>query len=327
MNNQRYKITQNGDWPAMHHVIIQFLNNCYNLSHIFKEENIFPYFELKGPNIGFNKQTLTLDNVWDYYFNQPPVEDFNFNKTHEGGGHFVLSNINPLLIKLYSELDKKYFIYKDNIIDVVNKFKKNNFKNKNIGVHFRASDTLYDNSRPNVPLKLYKESILKVIHEYDVIFLSTDSKESLDYFKSHFKDKVVYRDHYRISYDNHKGIHKSPPNPYEQGLEAIVDSLLLSECDLIIKPESNLSAYSVIRKGGGKVHQIDTPLANCEYHTMYFSNNIKVLNEYYYIKELEPKNIETFILESQEFETKKRELFKNYDIPSYHSLLKEYLFN
>jgi hypothetical protein len=326
--NNRYKITQDGDWPAIHHVLIQFINNCYNLSSNFNQHKLYPYFELKGKNIGFNKQLSNLDNIWDYYFDQQPPQNGNFNAIHKGGGHCLLSNINPNLIKEYSKIDKKYFKYKKDITKIVNNFKKTHLSKKSIGVHFRASDTLFDNSRPNVPLKIYKESILKVLDKYDTIFLSTDSQESLDYFNFHFKDKLVYKDHYRVPYTKtFYSIHKNPPHPYQQGLEVIIDSLLLSECDLIIKPESNLSAYSVIRKGGGDVHQIDIPLVDPNYHVMYFNNDLNILKKHYYIKDLEPSNINDFIIESKKFEIQKQNFLKNNDIESYFSLLKKYLFN
>lgn len=328
MKNKRYKITQDGDWPAIHHVLIQFINNCYNYTSIFKSEDLYPYFELKGKNIGFNKQKSKLDNIWDYYFDQPTPENCNFNHTHSGGGHCLLSNIPIKSLKHYSSIDKKYFIYKKDIMDTIYKFKKQHFKNKTMGVHFRASDTLFDNSRPNVPLKLYKETITKVLDKYDTIYLSTDSQESLEYFKLHFKDKLVYQDHYRVPYSNSfYSIHKNPIDPYKQGLEAIIDSLLLSECDLIIKPESNLSAYSVIRKGGGKVHQIDIPLADPNYHVMYFNNDLEYLKNHYYLKDLEPSNINDFIIESKKFENEKKKIFKTFNDESYSNLLKEYIFS
>lgn len=57
-----------------------------------------------------------------------------------------------------------------------------------------------------------------------------------------FPSRIVSRDVHRST--GEEGIHFSEHNGYQLGEEALIDSLLLSKCDLLIRTSSNLSLWS-----------------------------------------------------------------------------------
>ena len=111
-----------------------------------------------------------------------------------------------------------------------------------IGVHFRNTDKYIIYSPPNA-----KKTILKVQNEVDQlldddyrIFVATDDGHFLKSMISHFGDKVVYTDSFR-SY-NRKPLHGNRAySPYEQGKETVIDCVLLSHSNVLVKTQSNLN--------------------------------------------------------------------------------------
>lgn len=165
----------------------------------------------------------------------------------------------------------KYFDFSPEIYNEVNEFTKQ-FEGKRIlGLHFRGTDKLRVNWVDHIEV----DSFLKIVdyhlnhNEYDGIFFSTDSLS----FQNIFTDK--YKNNYLIYYvpqnltesaihlsrltiveNAIKNYRKSPLLENilkeeccknEQELRAIiVNMLILSKCNLVIKSHSQLSGFSKI---------------------------------------------------------------------------------
>tara|TARA_B100000809_G_scaffold107967_1_gene106456 strand:- start:802 stop:1755 length:954 start_codon:yes stop_codon:yes gene_type:complete len=153
-----------------------------------------------------------------------------------------------LNLELVDELIKKYLIIKDNILNEVDAFERKHFFNKNVlGVHYRGTD------KKREAKQITYETVLKSISLYlakypetNCVFVSSDESKFINYIENSDIDcKVVYyNDSFRSS-DN-LPIHTVNNNLYEINKDGLVNCLLLSRCNTLIKTPSLLSDWSVL---------------------------------------------------------------------------------
>ncbi|MBA3721521.1 MAG: hypothetical protein H0W88_03875 [Parachlamydiaceae bacterium] len=150
-----------------------------------------------------------------------------------------------------SAIIEKYIRLKPHIQEEVNKYVNDNFHKKYvIGVHYRGTDKCTENKL--VPYEQFCNKVRDVIAESPmikkrklVIFVATDEEDFLNYIKKNIPLEIVYND-FKRSNDNtslHHGEHHYENN-YEKGREALLDCLILSRCDYLIKTASSLSHMS-----------------------------------------------------------------------------------
>ena len=149
---------------------------------------------------------------------------------------------------------------KKDIKDRIEEFKKNNFKNKVIGVHIRYTDNLNNNKTGYGSLDNYKMQIDKILQEHPdaTIFLATDNIEVLNDYKHQYKN-VVHTEKFYPENTN-QAIHRSKvcKDRVEMGREALVDMYLLSECDyLIFYKRSSFGRFASRMADQNKVKLID----------------------------------------------------------------------
>ena len=65
----------------------------------------------------------------------------------------------------------------------------------------------------------------------------------LDYLIALFPDKVCFNTA-AIRSESNRPLHASHPNPYQGGEDALLDCLLLSKSDILVRTSSNLSLIS-----------------------------------------------------------------------------------
>lgn len=138
----------------------------------------------------------------------------------------------------------KYIHFRPEIIEEVDQFVSDNFNTFVIGFHYRGTDK-YTEAKI-VPYEEAAKILEKKIKELQLIdykiFIATDEQAFLDYMVSIHGDRVCYSDSAR-SMDGIP-LHKGSLNGYAAGFYAIVDSLLLSKTNYLIKMSSNLSDWS-----------------------------------------------------------------------------------
>lgn len=164
------------------------------------------------------------------------IHDLNLDKNYD----------EVLNIRLASYLINKYLTVKDDVLREVDEFCIKHFKNKRVlGTHFRGTDKLreatpvsYDKVKRNITFYLDK------FPETECVFLSSDDENFIKFIDSCcFSCPVVYRnDSYRTVGD--VAIHHSNQNKYDINRDAIVNCLILSRCDALMKTASILSAWS-----------------------------------------------------------------------------------
>jgi hypothetical protein len=152
-----------------------------------------------------------------------------------------------LTIELASFLLNKYLVIKDDVLSEVEQFWWKHFATKKVlGVHYRGTDKgeespllLYDNVFKNI------DRYLTLHPDTDCIFTASDDMNFIEAIeKASIARPIVYRNDSFRARDG-KPIHKAASiDNYEVTRDAIVNCLLLSRCDALLKTASILSGWS-----------------------------------------------------------------------------------
>lgn len=197
---------------------------------------------------GFYYDPEKGDDWWSYYF-QPIDQGIPPHNLKPCSGqthvHLAINCVRNLSKQRCHELITKYIRLKPHIQKTLDRFIAANFKDMFVlGVHYRGTDKASEAPR------LDYESVLNAISLYSFyhtgkelrIFVATDEADFLEEITTRFPNQV-------ISYSTNRSIngnplHKARENMYKQGEEALMDCLLLSRCDHLIRTSSNLSLCS-----------------------------------------------------------------------------------
>lgn len=142
------------------------------------------------------------------------------------------------LISKYIKIHTPIQEYIDSIIE--HEF-KNHFV---VGIHYRGTDKMYE-AREISYQDIY-DTIEEEIHTHSTqpykIFIATDDQLFLNDIAAKFNSTFALPMH-RSTNENPVHLGAQPVSPYQRGLEALLDCVLLSQCNvLIIKTQSNLSS-------------------------------------------------------------------------------------
>ena len=149
-----------------------------------------------------------------------------------------------------NEILTKYIKINDNIINKVNLIYNKLFNKDDyiIGCHIRGTDKKSHIGGDKIcPTDYYKyiDYLLKKNNDKNVkIFLATDDSHYFNEFTSGYKDKVKYYDDVLRSEKN-AFLDSSIKNNYKKGEDVLIDCLLLSKCDFLLKCSSAVSEFSI----------------------------------------------------------------------------------
>jgi hypothetical protein len=148
--------------------------------------------------------------------------------------------------RLGSDYVARYVRVKPHILRKVDLFHEDNFGTfKTYGVHIRGTDFNY--AEPTPPER-YIDTIRKLVNEADDhdfrIFLATDQAQFVDLFEREFENRVITHDCMRSS--SEIPVHHMPSgSAYAKGEEVLIDMLLLSRCDHLLKCASAVGEYAL----------------------------------------------------------------------------------
>jgi hypothetical protein len=234
--------------------VLGFLRYC--------EKNHIDSFEVDFAEKGLYYESTLGPNWWRYFFEPIHKESFR-SKISRFLRLSKLCRISQHQIAFFNydgeyylsrtkafKLISKYIRIKPEIAQEIELFKKKHFDGVFvIGVHYRGTDKYTE--APEVDYKQVKATIHAVITEQDntpyKIFVATDSQKFLDYMYLTFPDAIITTDAMRSTDENplHYGIkHEKVLYHYIQGKETIIDALLLSHTNTLIRTSSNLSLCS-----------------------------------------------------------------------------------
>lgn len=171
-------------------------------------------------------------NVLRLYGNAPGVRDCEIEKLttrHEA-----------------KYLIDKYIRFKPHILERIEQFEIEHLVGHYvIGVHYRGTDKFIEEApfvSYHAVVQAIKKRIKSLRNEAYKIFVATDEQDLINYLEHSFGNKVCYTDSIR-SIDGIP-LHFSNHDRYQCGEDAIVDAVLLSRGQYLIRTSSNLSRWS-----------------------------------------------------------------------------------
>jgi len=218
-----------------------------------------------------------------YYKNELPANHSKIKYTAiRDTSDWVRENIDKRMrLNMAKNLFDKYFGINQNIVDEVNAFVNKWFAGNHVlGVHYRGTDK--STEAPEVTyeeLLKYIRDILAEDSSMSRIFLSSDDVQAIHYLENaNLPIPIVCRED-AIRSENGDQIHLKQENSKTTiNRDAIVNCLILSRCDYLLKTASLLSDCSVIFNPDIRVSVINAPF---KHKTWWPTSEI---NEYALIK-------------------------------------------
>ena len=242
----RYSYVLDSRWAGMFSIWYDVLTLLY-----FYEAGL-----IRGLEVNLNhKHGVYLDprhgtNWWEYYC-EPIRIGSNLNEKYTMGDPTGNSgkNLNWITRHEAKKLIDKYIHIKPYILEKVEQFRNEFFLgNYVIAIHFRGTDKISWGEARYISYDEVVDQVEKVIKENASgqykLFVATDDQNFLNFMIQKYGNRLLFTDARRST--NKQAVHTVKTAPYKQGLEAIIDMLLLSGGDYLIKTSSNLSDFSAL---------------------------------------------------------------------------------
>ena len=263
--------------------VYKFLNNnikAYMLSREFKnydeiiiKDRAAGFFSIYFQTLGAlqicktNKQNLVLSydlapyydkdkNPSEWWSNYFINNKFIFNSKKENYKTIVISDINKLTQITYvgTELTRiaaNKLICKNLLSPYICRLRDEFYNSymigkKLIGVHYRGTDKVMGPGREleRVPYE-YVFKLPDQCSREKFFFIATDEEEFIQAAIMRYPGRVIFTNAQRSSDAHSVHFSKNTISPFNLGLQAILDALLLSRCDFLYRCDSNLSLASL----------------------------------------------------------------------------------
>jgi hypothetical protein len=214
------------------------------------DKNSYAGIEVNFRNEGLYYQKEYGLNWWEYYCKPISIGDkskaitIELNiKDHLKYAYFVE---NELSRNQVNQIIKKHIEIRSHVQEKIesyySRFLKGTFT---IGVHYRGTDKVSE-----APRVAYTEILNHILNEIEKrnllnykIFVATDELNFLNFAKKELPNKIF--SYSTLHSTDQKSLHiGSTENKYILGEEALIDCVLLSKCNLLIRTSSNLSLWS-----------------------------------------------------------------------------------
>ena len=195
---------------------------------------------------GFYLDSKKGGNWWQYYFetdqycytdaNAPPhpIDDDIVLKTFSIYGRNLATEVGHAIVSQIA--------IRPEISQYVANFISQHFnEGQMIGVHYRGTDKVEGTTKESgrIPYSTFLEH-LEQYPASSTIFVATDEESFLEEMKQHFQERVIFINALRSTND-HPIFQSHAHSGYQKGKEALIECLLLSQCDILIRTDSNLS--------------------------------------------------------------------------------------
>lgn len=219
--------------------------------------------------VDYEKKGLYYDkshgpNWWTYYFDPIDlgIRSVPLSKCTRVQGNSVyidsMLEERTMSAKEARTLISKYIHIKDELQQEIDDYAQAHFNCFVIGVHYRGTDKWCEAPRVN-----YEEMFFQINNQIKLlgnkeykIFVATDEQAFLEDMLSVYGDKVLYLELAPRSSDK-TATHYMKKSPYENGKYAIMDCLLLSKTNILIRTSSNLSLASIYYNPDLKVIELN----------------------------------------------------------------------
>ena len=189
-------------------------------------------------------------NWWEYYFEPISVGAMSgaAAKPASSAEHDIFeSEAGRLPPERRAEIIRQYVRPKAQVRDRVESYVGEHFQGTYvIGIHYRGTD--HAESTPPVAYERVRAAVRDAIGRAGPVrcrlFLATDEQAFVDYIQAAFPDRLVYRRMHR-SVDG-TPIHTRNVDNFGAGEDAVIDCLLLSRCQHLVRTESNLGLCATL---------------------------------------------------------------------------------
>jgi hypothetical protein len=219
---------------------------CLEILAYCDENGLVPQFKFSYPNSGksedyfgkfFKLKEIINENKPVRFTTISSIIELNLGKDYD----------TILNVELAIYLINKYLAVKQDILSEVESFCHQHFANRRVlGVHYRGTDKTKES--PVVPYDTVKRNIehyLKLRPETDSVFIASDDINFIENMESASVGRsIIYRNDSLRSRDGNSLHESADTNKYEVNRDAIVNCLLLSRCDALLKTASILSGWS-----------------------------------------------------------------------------------
>jgi len=238
------------------------LNFCLHFLYYCDRAKLVPYITFTSPNYLDRR----LGPCWfAYFFDNLALDAEGLQRVQRGDVRtceardnremgftkaFNREYYSKISIQLANELVVKYIGIKREISDEVEHFVKENFRGRKIlAIHFRGTDKLIEAPRVSWDYcKLTINNYLNAHPDVNCIFVASDESLFVDYICREFSDITVCHHNDRQRSSGTRALHldyESGDN-YHKGEDALVNCLLMAQCDALIKSSSLLSAWASV---------------------------------------------------------------------------------
>lgn len=184
-------------------------------------------------------------NWWHYYFEpiqRPPKRPIRGIQYIDIFG-LTKMRAREISRTLGHQLIEKYIKIHNTIKTEAENFYEKNLQNAFIiGVHYRGTDKIIET--PRVSYDTVYEKIVTIMQETPKqnmkIFIATDEEAFICFMKDKFQNNIYYTNATRSMNSLPVHLHYNQ-DPYKNGKEALIDCLLLSKCNALVRTESHLS--------------------------------------------------------------------------------------
>ncbi len=235
-----------------HAGIFSYLTFILNHLCIAKKNNFIPIVDMENFTNPYNEEELILNtrNSWEYYFKQ--TSEYKLSDVYKSK-NVIFSRADfhykmEYQIHLVPEF-RKFINNEIKLIETYNLFMKefflkNNLSGKKIlGIHFRG--TSYKTSRGHIlpatidQMKKHVDILIKK-DKFDKIYLCTEEKNYLDFFKKNYGKKLLYADTFRSNKNDAFLVYPRKNHRFLLGDESVKEALILSRCQSLIFVRSNI---------------------------------------------------------------------------------------
>lgn len=248
------------------------LSECVLLSKACVERGVEPYFFVSSP--GSVHRGLS-PNALSYYFEQVNIpkwmqrecrerinrgefvdihDRYDINRFARGDATLEIAN-DLTTIEEGRELFRRNLRTKRWIDNLVEKYWADYLQGLKVaGVHFRGTDKFGTESKPISHADVFAAMERALAEGFDQLFLATDDPV----FSSEARRKFGKR---CVDFSTPPGLphYQDTQNNFRKGAVALIDCLLLSRCQLLIKTPSLLSAWCKVFNPDIKVQTIGRP--------------------------------------------------------------------
>jgi hypothetical protein len=215
----------------------------------------FSGLEIDYGNLGVYYDPNKGNNWWSYYFD--PIQigkregevTFLTKSDRRSSAQFVEFNYGDtgqrMPRKLGNEIVAKHFKVRPEIRKKVDDFVRDNFRGKFvISIHYRGTDKTSE--APKVSYQEMAEHIREQIEGRNLtdykLFVATDEEAFTNFLEKKFPGLVIKTDMVRSK--DGKPLHLGAKDPFSSGESALIDCMLLSKGNVLIRTSSNLSLFS-----------------------------------------------------------------------------------